>query len=104
VTEENTADEDQAPGKPDEKNPAAFADEDPIPPSADGGTTRTLLSLLSRHPFWSLYVTTHGIQKLPVRAWACFVLDVLFRLAVVTILLGVIAAVAWKTLAPLPHF
>jgi hypothetical protein len=89
--------------EPSEADPAGFADDDDaIPESADGGTAQTLIKLLSRHPFTSLYEKTAG-QKLGLRGRICFLLDVIFVAIVVALLLGIIAAVAWKTLAPLPH-
>jgi len=89
---------------PDETEPAVFPANDEIPVGADAGTTRTLMSLLSAHPFWNLYEATRSPEPLKGRALFCFVMDVIFRIVVVLLLLGIIAAVAYKTFAPLPHF
>jgi hypothetical protein len=91
----------------DEAEPARYSDdeEDSIKTGADGGASQTLMALLSRHPFSSLYQATGGNKDhLDVRGWVCFILDLMFVLVVVSLLLGIIAAVAWKTLAPVPTF
>lgn len=91
----------QAP-TPDEDAPANFpADDVPaLPVESDAGATRALASLLKLSPFLDLDERASGES-----AWRrrlCFALDLLVRLAVVVVLVGVIGAVAWKVLAPLP--
>lgn len=97
----------EAAPEPDPSEPATYSDdeEDSIGGGADGGASQTLMALLSRHPFSSLYQATGGNKDdLDFRGWICFFLDLIFVLVVVSLLLGIIAAVAWKTLSPLPHF
>lgn len=66
----------------------------------DGGTTRILTRLLRASPCLDLDDRAGGQHAL--RRRICFALDLIFRLVVWAVLLAVIAAVAWKTLAPLP--
>lgn len=93
---------------PDAAHPAAYppepADRAPVvPASADAGTTRALAALLKLSPFLDLHSHAGNVEKHRLRGQVCFVLDLLVRLVVVALLLGVITAVAWKTLAPLPE-
>ena len=62
----------------------------------------TLLKLLSRHPFWDVYTQTEG-QKLGFRGWLAFFLEIILNVVVLAIVIGIAAAVAWKTLAPIPR-
>ena len=93
---------------PDENHPAAYppdpADDKPpeLPPSVDSGGTRALYSLLRATPFLDLHKKAGG--KHPVRGWVCFASDFLVRLIVLILMIGIIGAVVWKTLAPLPEF
>lgn len=91
--------------EPDENTPASYpaAVEDQtagLPAEIDAGTTRALSRLLTATPFIDLHHKAGGDS-----AWRrrlCFTLDLLFRLAVYVLLLGIIALVAWKVLAPVP--
>jgi hypothetical protein len=94
-----------SPPEPDEDNPAAYGGDDEV---SDGGATRTLLALLSRHPFYSLFRAVEGALRnggkpRAVLLFACVSLDLLFTLLVVALILGITFALAWKTLAPLPN-
>ena len=91
---------------PDETKPAAYPpssdDETPaVPPSADAGTTRALAALLKLTPFLDLHRAANN-EGHRFRGWLCFTLDLLLRLLVVGLLVCMIGAIAWKTLAPLP--
>jgi hypothetical protein len=103
-----SSDPGQSTPQPDGKNPAVYpasTDEKtaPLPAAADGGTTRTLSWLLTTAPFTSLHQRAGEPDKHRWRGWICFVTDYLLRLAVVVLLLAIVAAVAWKTLVPLPN-
>jgi hypothetical protein len=89
--------------QPDENEPASFPSTDEIPTSTDGGTTGTLLNILSRHPFLGIYEKTADRGDLGTRGRVCFALEVILTIVVLALVLAIIAAVAWKTLAPLPH-
>lgn len=92
--------------QPDPERPAAYPpDQDGLVPTHDGGTTSLLAKFLSRSPFLDLHARALDIDggEHRVRAAACFALDCLFRAVVVVLILGIVAGVAWKTLAPLPH-
>lgn len=95
--------------QPDEDKPSAFADDpgDAMGAMA-GGSARALSRLLKTHPFMDVYDrvardtkdrNTKALRALKV---ACATLDILFRLTAHLLLLAIIAAVAWKTLAPFP--
>lgn len=93
---------------PDESHPAAFPpspDEPaPVPVAADAGTTRALTELLRRHPFLDLHRAAGDVANHRFRGWICFTFDFLLTLIVVALLLAILAAIAWKTLAPLPDW
>lgn len=78
----------------------------PMPQHSDGGTSRLLAWLLGLSPFIDLHhkalAKTGG--KHPWREGICVTLDCAFRVMVLALLLAIIGAVAWKTLAPLPSF
>ncbi len=80
---------------PEDETPAA-------PPSVDAGTTRALARLLKASPFLDLHERAGNPTDHRFRGWLCFCLDLLLRLMVVGLLVLVISAIAWKTLAPLP--
>lgn len=90
---------------PDDTAPATFPStpEEPtgpaLPPGSDGGGTRALAWLLGASPFTDLH--RHAGGEHPFREQLCFAVDFLLRLFVAALLLGIITAVAWKTLAPL---
>src|SRR5687768_12913631 len=76
-----------------------------LPPSADSGATRALASLMGLTPFLDLHKhfakrTTANTDRSRL---VCFTLDLLLRLTVVLLILFILAAFAWKTLAPLPE-
>jgi hypothetical protein len=97
----------QEPPVPDEQEPASFPAGDEISGEA-GGATRTLMSLLSRHPFNALYeLVAPKVKRDRARGLLLFICicgDLLFTLIVVGLLLAIIGTVAYKTLAPLPNF
>lgn len=76
-------------------------DEFELPAGADGGTTRLLARLLRVSPFLALDERAGGHH--PRRRMICFTFDFLLRGLIYLILLAIIVAVAWKTLAPLPE-
>lgn len=88
----------------DEQQPAAYPlEESPapaLPPEADAGTTRALSSLLTATPFIDLHLKAGGVH--PKRETLCFACDFVLRLLSWFLLVGIILAVAWKVLAPLP--
>lgn len=43
-----------------------------------------------------------GVQPRGFRYHLCFFLDLAFRLVIATLLVAILATVAWKTLAPVP--
>ena len=93
---------------PNPDEPANFPAGDEISGDA-GGAERALLGLLSRHPFCALFDTAAPKLKDKSKARSilllvCVTLDLVFSLAVVALLLAIIGTVAYKTLAPLPHF
>jgi hypothetical protein len=98
-----TAEEPTAPDLDDE-NKGAFpaGKEDDAPPDGAGGATGQLWKLLTQHPFLDLY-DRHAKSVLTTRGKWCFAAEFVLRLVVLLILLAIIVAVAWKTLAPLPH-
>lgn len=90
---------------PDDAHPAAYpptpGEDDPrLPPSTDAGSTGALARLLRQTYFLNLY----GAFSREHRGlhYFCFAIDFLIRLVVVSLLVAIIAVVAWKTLAPLP--
>lgn len=94
---------------PDPTTPANYppTDEDAFSGAitGDGGTTRFLTRLVRMTPFLDLHDRARkGKKGSRARGVLCFALDCLIRLIVVGLLLAIIGAVAWKTLAPLPHF
>ncbi|HEX7167545.1 MAG TPA: hypothetical protein VF230_11250 [Acidimicrobiales bacterium] len=92
--------------QPDPGEPASYPADDTaaLPPGADSGATRALAGLLKLSPFLDLHDRAGTSEDHRFRAWVCFVLDGIVRFVVVALLLGVIVALAWKTLAPLPDF
>lgn len=73
-----------------------------VTPQTDAGTTRALAKLLRASPFLDLHERAGNPTDHRFRGTVCFLLDLATRLVVVVLLLGVLAAIAWKTLAPLP--
>lgn len=88
-----------------------------VPGAADGGASTALAALQRRVPFTELFCTianrTQPGRGDVERAYTlrtahpywyalCCLLDGLLRLVVTALLLAVLAAVAWKTLTPLP--
>jgi hypothetical protein len=78
-----------------------------VPTSQDGGATSLLARFLTLTPFLDLHeralkiggrATDHRL-----RGTFCFFCDVIVRVVVVTLILGIAVGVAWKTLAPLPE-
>ena len=92
--------------EPDESSPASYPpdpnDTPALPVDTDAGATRALSALLKLSPFLDLHQKAGMTADHPVRERVCFFFDFLIRLVVVVILLAVIVAIAWKTLAPLP--
>lgn len=92
--------------EPDESSPAAFpttSDDTPsFPPTADAGATRALAAFLKLYPFLDLHDRAGANADHRVRGWVCFSLDLCLRLVVVVLIVAVILAIAWKTLAPFP--
>jgi hypothetical protein len=89
---------------PDEGSPAALpsTDDPTFVPAGEGGTAKALAKLLQQSPFLDLHERAGSPADHRLRGGACFVTDFVLRLAVVVLLLAVIAAVAWRALAPLP--
>lgn len=89
---------------PDENHPAGYPaspEEDAaLPSNMDAGTTRALTRLLRLSPFLSLHRAYGGDLKW--RRRLCFTLDCIVRAVVVSLILAILFAVAWKTLIPLP--
>jgi hypothetical protein len=106
VTVDGAGSQQEAP-VPDEEEPAGFPAGDEISGEA-GGAANTLMRLLSRHPFMALYeIAASKVRRDNARGFLLFVCvcgDLLFTLVVVALLLAIIGAVVYKTLAPLPHF
>ncbi len=109
----NDGNADTSPGAPvptpDPDSPATLPvtpNEPGAPPSlsgvADGGSSNALARLLEKSPFTDLHERAGGSH--PFRGAVCFACDFLMRLCVVALLVAIIGAVAWKTLAPLPAF
>ena len=90
--------------KPDEAHPASYppTQEDEFPAATDGGGTRVLSRLLTRSPFLDLHKRAGNESAHPKREMLCFSLDLVVRIVAVVLILGIVIAVAWKTLAPLP--
>ncbi len=82
--------------------PVAPDDEPAVPQGADAGTTRALARLLKASPFLDLHERAGNPIDHRLRGGLCFALDFIVRLVAVALLLGVLMAIAWKTLAPLP--
>lgn len=91
--------------EPDPSHAAAFpaTDDASFGPVGDAGTTGALAHLLRRTPFLDLHERAGSPADHRFRGWLCFSLDFVVRLLIVVLILGIIAAVAWKTLAPLPN-
>lgn len=89
---------------PDENNPAALPSTDAptFGPVGEGGTAKALAKLLQQTPFLDFHERAGSPADHRLRGRVCFAIDFLLRLAVVGLLLAVIAAVAWRALAPLP--
>jgi hypothetical protein len=99
--EHRLGDEDESPS-PDPATPANFPlDEDPPwANSTDGGTTRALSQFLTISPCLDLYQRSGSNHR-----WLfalCFALDLVIRLGATILIITILGAVAWKTLAPLP--
>lgn len=90
--------------EPDERAPAAFpadpSNDAPGVPTLphDGGTTRFLAALLTQSPFLDLHDRAAGDPAF--RRRLCFGLDLIYRVLIYTLILAIVAGVAWKTLAP----
>jgi hypothetical protein len=91
---------------PDEQSPAAYpaTDSPALGADADAGTTRALAAFLTITPFLDLHERAGHPEQHRGRARLCFALDLVVRAAAIALLLGLIAAVAWKVIAPLPPF
>lgn len=67
-------------------------------------SARMLAHLLSLSPFLELHYRADHPEDHHLRATVCFILDSVLRAVVAVLLLLVVVGIAWKTLAPLPHF
>jgi hypothetical protein len=94
------ADGDGAVPQPDENHPASYADSNEGVGDVTGGSARALARLLTATPFLDLCDRAKGGTYLKA---ICITLDMVVRAVVLSLLLGILGAVAWKTLAPLPH-
>ena len=74
------------------------------PHGAAGGTTTMLFRFLQRTPFLDLHERAGDPEAHPWRRRLCFAADFCLHAIAATLLLGIIAALAYKTLAPLPAF
>ncbi|HEU5151577.1 MAG TPA: hypothetical protein VFU19_13825 [Iamia sp.] len=93
-------DDESGPG-PDPSAPASFPlDDSPSWAATDGGTTRALSQFLTISPCLDLYQRSGSSHR--VLFGVCFALDLVIRLGATVLILAILAAVAWKTLAPLP--
>lgn len=94
----------QASSAPETPPPASYPvdddDDDGFVLPGDGGSTRVLNRLLRASPFLDLHDRAGGDH--PFRENICFAVDALIRLVVWLVLIGIVVAVAWKALAPLP--
>lgn len=78
-----------------------------VTPGGLGGATKSLGTILQATFFINLHVA--ALERMgdgkrhAFRAWLCFAVDLLLRLVVLVLLIAIALAVAWKTLAPLPH-
>lgn len=87
---------------PDPETPAYFPIDDAPPwaSSTDGGTTRALSQFLTISPCLDLYQRSGSSHR--GLFGLCFALDLLIRLGATALIIAILGAVAWKTLAPLP--
>lgn len=94
--------------EPDANSPAGYVDDLSglgMPPQYDGGTTNFLSTLLFVAPFNDLHKRYEKNKKgSPVRRRLCFAMDILTRLVILALLLGIPIAVVWHILAPFPPF
>jgi hypothetical protein len=103
----------------DQATPVDATPTDPPPSVADGGASGALAILQRRTPFLDLFcsvavrVSPDGPPAVRIATmrrahpWLfglCWMSDFLIRAVVTLLLIGVLAAVAWKTLAPLPEW
>ena len=77
---------------------------EPAAPPASAGASTALARLLRRTPFPDLHDRAQTAEVRGLTWWVCFILDLLVRVVTVAVLIGVLAGVAWKTLAPFPPF
>lgn len=70
--------------------------------TSDAGATRALAILLRLTPCLDLHKRAGDVDRHPKRGMLCFALDLFIRCLAVLLLIAIVAAVAWKTLAPLP--
>jgi len=88
----------------DADSPGSFAeDASPQAPDGAGGTARTLLGFLRLHTFLDIYKLS-GRDKLLWRGKVAYTLEMIFHTLAALLFVSIIAVVAWKTLAPIPHF
>jgi hypothetical protein len=101
-----TGDDPEDPQSLDESQPAAYPPDDeddgPLGVAADGGTTQALTRLLKLSPCLDLHRRAGETQDHALRGHLCFALDLAIRILAYLLLLAILGAVAWKTLAPLP--
>jgi hypothetical protein len=96
--------DDESP-EPDPANAAGFpaTDDADFGTTGDAGATGALAKLLRRTPFLDLHERAGSPTDHRLRGWLCFCLDLGVRIVVVLLILSIIGALAWKTLAPLPQ-
>jgi len=93
---------------PDDDVPAVYPASDgdqtspDVPATSDAGTTRALSALLRLSPFLDLHRKAGDEDRHRKRGTMCFFLDLAVRVVTILLLLAILTAVAWKTLAPLP--
>lgn len=94
--------------EPDATHPARYGlEDDPpaLPTTSDAGATKALFGLLRRTPFLDLHdrYDKTALKPTPKTRGLCFVLDLLLRLVVYVVIVSIIAAFAWKAIAPIPE-
>jgi hypothetical protein len=93
--------------QPDPGSPATYSDDKDqaadIGQDLAGGSGRLLAKLLTSTPFMDLHDRVTAKGSLTLFKFICAALELMVRIVVVSLLIGIAACVAWKTLAPLPH-